>query len=131
MGSEFREYVTGGDGVSKKWIMRLIDDVSIPHWIIEEEVNELPDTYKRVGFCDSQEDAELIITAPELEATATRRLEWLRRLNEARVEKGLYCLICGSGVHGYTRTGKFELIDNHADSCELAKELADAVGSQD
>ena len=85
--------------MSKKWIMRLIDDVSIPHWIIEEEVNELPDTYKRVGFCDSQEDAELIITAPELEATATRRLELLKRLIEQEgmivfAEKNCGCEDC-------------------------------------
>ena len=51
---------------------------SIPHWIIEEEVAELPDTRKRVGFCDSQEDAELIIAAPKLEQQVADLLAALR-----------------------------------------------------
>jgi len=65
--------------MSKKWVMRKIDDISIPHWIIEEEVNGLPNTHKRVGFCDAQEDAELIIAAPRLQALAARRKKLLRR----------------------------------------------------
>ncbi len=68
--------------MSKKWVMRLIDDYSIPHWIIEEEVNELPNTHKRIGFCDAQEDAELIIAAPKLQATVDRQRALLIEIYE-------------------------------------------------
>ena len=68
--------------MSKKWVMRLIDDISIPHWIIEEEVKELPNTHKRIGFCDAQEDAELIITAPKLQEENKRLRKLLKRCNK-------------------------------------------------
>ena len=57
------------------------------------------------------------------QAESDRLRGLLRRENKTRVEKGMCCFVCGAGVHGFTRTGRFELTDNHTEDCELAEEL--------
>ncbi len=61
----------------------------------------------------------------EEKAKSDRRLALLRRWNKDRVKKGYPCSFCGAAVHGITRDGKHELVDNHADGCELAEEIGD------
>ena len=92
---------------------------------VSDYVKEAIFGYAELGNDEDEIGVKAIDQYEELKATATRRLELLKRVHADATSNG-HCPFCRMKCTSYSFGSWGEREYEHAEDCKLAKELADA-----